>query len=104
MGVMNTQSIVSNDNNTQLYSMNKRILSMMKHYRFRQRLENKCEAKYVHYAEVDEKFTSKLCIVCGSYKNQGDSEIYKCLECGLIIDRDVVGSSGILLKETIIPE
>ena len=101
MGIMDTQSIVSNENKNQLRDMTKRVLSMMKHYTFRQRLEYKCEAKHVRYAEVDEKFTSKLCTLCGTYKNQGDSEIYRCDNCGSVFDRDDVGARGILLKNTI---
>ena len=97
MGVMNTQSIVGNAN---LNKMVKRVLEKMKHYTFRQRLKYKCEAKRVQYAEVDEKYTSKLCPGCGTYNDQKDKEIYKCeLGCGLIMDRDMVGSKNILLKE-----
>ena len=100
IGVLNTQSVVSNDNKSQLEDMMKRILISMKHYEFRQRLKYKSEAKRVVCTEVDEKFTSIICTNCGNCKEKFKGEIYKCTECLSVMDRDDVGGRNMLLKNT----
>jgi len=100
IGILNTQSVVSNDNKSQLEDMMKRILISMKHYEFRQRLKYKSEAKRVVCTEVDEKFTSITCTNCGNCKEKFKGEIYKCTECLSVMDRDDVGGRNMLLKNT----
>ena len=48
---------------------------------------------------VNERYTSKVCSVCGEFKDDLDSsKIYKCKKCMSIIDRDVNGCRNIILK------
>jgi transposase len=98
LGKINMQSIVKNDN---LTDMTKRVGTMLRHYEFRQRLKFKCEEKRVYYKEVDERYTSKTCSVCGGYKEDlGGNEIYECGECGTVIGRDIGACRCILIKNT----
>jgi len=82
-----------------LSKMNKRIAYALQFYKFRQRLEFKCNIKDCEYLKVNEKYTSKTCSNCGYYKeNLGGSRIYDCNSCGKSIDRDVNACKCILLK------
>ena len=47
---------------------------------------------------IGEKWTTHRCPVCGSKKVTVEDRYFKCKECGLEADRDVVGSANILLK------
>lgn len=77
----------------------KRVLGMLSHYRFRLRLQNKCEEYRCQYIEVNESYTSKTCCNCGNIKDDlGSSKIYECKKCKNIIDRDVNGAINILIK------
>ncbi len=79
--------------------MTKRILGKISHYKFRQRLQQKCEEYSCQYLEVDEAYTSKTCTVCGSEKKDlGANKEYNCTNCGLIINRDINGARNILIK------
>jgi transposase len=78
---------------------NRKMMSL-KHYLFKTRLAAKCMLKkFSNVVEVDEIYTSKTCTRCGNLKyNLGAAEVYKCLECNLVIDRDINGARNILLK------
>jgi len=79
--------------------MIKRIGSNMRFYVFKSRLQYKCYLSGTKYAEIDEYCTSKCCSACGKYKSDlYGQKIYNCLDCGLIIDRDINASKNILLK------
>ena len=81
--------------------MTKRIGYKLSFYKFRQRLEYKCSAKKVEYKLVDEKYTSKICSVCGNLNETlGSSKIFNCIKCKVIMDRDINGARGILIKST----
>jgi transposase len=98
IGKLNMQSVVAS---AQIRKMTKRIGLALRHYEFRQRLVYKCQAKRIMCIQVDERFTSKTCSVCGEYKhNLGDAEIYNCNHCGSRIDRDISGARSITLKKT----
>lgn len=84
---------------SQLPPMTKRIGYKLKFYTFRQRLEYKCQLNKVKYAVIDERFTSKMCSVCGHIKeNLGGSKIFDCESCHNVLDRDVNGCRGIFIK------
>ena len=79
--------------------MTKRIAHKLKFYKFKQRLEYKCESTKTEYKEIDESYTSKMCSKCGYLKEDlGSSKIYNCDNCKIIIDRDINGARGILIK------
>jgi transposase len=99
IGKISTSSIVSNKTSV-LTNMQKRIIQMMKHFTFRQRLEYKCKTKGIKFKAVNEYNTTKTCSKCGTINNVGRAEIYNCknVKCKLVIDRDINGCRGILLK------
>ncbi len=80
---------------------NKTVRSMMtwSHYKFKKLLEYKMSRTGGRMIECTEEFTSKTCSRCGRIKhNLGGNKVYSCLNCGLIIDRDVNGARNIYLK------
>lgn len=68
------------------------------HYKFRQRLISKAEEKGIHVIIQNEAYTSKTCSWCGNIQNIGGSEMYKCKNCDIKIDRDINGARGIFLR------
>lgn len=100
IGKLNMKDVVSNVRSN-ISDMTKRVGLLMRHYQFRQRLIFKCKSKRISCIEVDEKYTSKTCSMCGAYKGDlGGSRIYNCDKCGRQLDRDMNGSRDILLKNT----
>ena len=82
-----------------LEPMTKRVLGKLSHYHFRQRLQDKCQEYGCQYIEVNEAYTTKTCCRCGNlHKTLGSSEVYKCIKCYNIIDRDANASICIFLK------
>ena len=76
-----------------------RSLFTFKHYQFLQRLQNTCrKTEGCNLVICTEEFTSKTCGSCGKLNNVGSSEIFKCSNCGLILDRDINGARNILIK------
>lgn len=77
----------------------KRILSLLSHTKFRNKLKSKCEEMNILFYEVDEAYTSKTCSNCGYYKSDlGRNKEYRCNNCNLALDRDVNGCRNILIK------
>jgi putative transposase len=68
------------------------------HYHFRQRLIAKAEELGVRVIIQNEAYTSKTCSWCGNIQNIGGSEMYKCRNCGTVMDRDENGARGIFLR------
>jgi transposase len=98
IGKISIQSIMSNNNG--LHSMVKRIGYALSHYKYRQRLKDRCEEMNVKYIEIDEQYTSKTCSRCGNMKhNLGSNKEYKCNTCSLTIDRDVNASINIYNRD-----
>lgn len=77
-----------------------RRMNTLKHYKFQQRLVNKCELmNYSNVTICTEEYTSQTCGVCGELnKELKDSEVFKCNKCNLIIDRDINGARNIYIK------
>ena len=101
IGKLNIKSIVSKEKEDELDKMTKRVGILMRHGQFRERLKYKCSTKRIMYVEVDERFTSKTCSVCGEYKEDlGRNEVYDCGKCGNKIDRDINGCRCITLKNS----
>jgi transposase len=73
------------------------------HFQFRQRLEAKArEYPWVRvHADIGEEWTSKTCTRCGHIRHDlGAAEVYRCAQCGLVIDRDVNGARNIFIKHS----
>lgn len=98
IGDMSIKSILNNKSSC-LTKLTKRILLQYRFYIFKQRLEYKCNLYKINYRLIDESYTSKICSNCSNIKEDlGSSKIYKCTNCSKIIDRDINGARGILIK------
>jgi len=98
IGNLSTKSIV-NKKTSVLNKQNKRIMTSLSYYTFRQRLEYKCKSKRINYKVVNESYTSKTCSCCGSIKERlGAAKIFTCNNCNLTIDRDINGCKGIYVS------
>ena len=80
-----------------LSKITKRLMGMFSFYKFKERLKYKCDTYGKKLIIVDESYTSCTCTCCGKINRMGSKEIYEC-NCGLTIDRDVMGSRNILIK------
>ena len=70
-----------------------------RHYGFRQRLIASAERAGVTVAVRTEEYTSKTCTHCQHVKHDlGGAKVYRCMQCGLVGDRDVCGARNIFLK------
>jgi putative transposase len=99
IGDMSVKGIVSNDTSN-IQNIMKRIAYKFKFFQFNQRLIYKCQLKGCVYKEIDERYTSKMCSVCGDYnENLGASKIYDCKKCRTKMDRNVNGCRGIYMKQ-----
>jgi putative transposase len=76
-----------------------RGLSLLLHYKFRQRLIAKAAERGVKVMVVSEHYTSKTCGRCGVMREDlGSAKTFKCRACGLVIGRDHNGARNILLR------
>lgn len=76
-----------------------RILSVLRMSKFMDRLKEKCKEhnKVLHIQ--NEACTSKTCSGCGWYNETlGRSRTFVCLECNIVIDRDVNAARNIYLR------
>ena len=70
----------------------------LQHYQFKERLKFKCSENGSLCTICTEEYTSKTCTRCGTIVNVGTSEVFKCTECELEIDRDINGARNIYIK------
>ena len=78
----------------------KRLMSMFSFYKFKEKLQWKCDLYNKKLVIVDESYTSCTCGVCGLQNNIKGKEEFNCSNCSLKIDRDVNGARNILIKNT----
>lgn len=67
-------------------------IAEQKWYEFKRQMKYKCEWRGIEFVEVDRFYaSSKNCSHCGHKKAdlKLSDRIYKCSECGLVIDRDL---------------
>ena len=77
----------------------KRVGTVMRHFDFRSKLVYKCLSKGTKIKVQDEKFTTKMCSVCGYYNKEVKSEKkILCGGCKELLDRDKYSARGILIK------
>jgi putative transposase len=87
--------MVSND---KLPKIVRRDMMTLSHYKFKQRLQDKCNLlNGCHVEIVNEAYTSQCCGKCGKLKIINGDDIYKCI-CGYIENRDINGARNIYLK------
>ena len=99
IGDLSAKGIVSCNNRHELPDISKRIAMALSFYKFRGRLQFKCQQKCRQYTLIDEHYTSKLCSLCGACKNDlGSAHVYNCEHCHAILGRDVNGARNIYLK------
>lgn len=85
--------------NKKLGKKSKRILCLLEHFSFKNRLIYKCEQNGNKVFFVDESYTSKTCCNCGELNyNLGAKKIFECENCKVVIDRDINAAKNILLK------
>jgi IS605 OrfB family transposase len=67
---------------------------------FKQKLRSKCELHGIAYHEVDEAYTSQTCSICGQRRkaNRIHRGLYKCKQCGTVINADTNGAINITRK------
>ena len=93
----NTRQMVKDNNRL----FNRKLLALA-HYKFRMRLQSKCEALGKMLVIVNESYTSKTCSQCGFLNyHLGSSRHFDCPHCQLSLDRDVNASINILHKSII---
>lgn len=82
-----------------LSSSDNRVMLTLSFYKFLTRLKDKCKEKQRELIIRPEYYTSKTCGCCGWInKNLSNSDVYNCVSCGLIIDRDMNGARNIMLR------
>ena len=81
-----------------LARITKRLMCMFSFHSFKKKLEYKCRVYNKKLVIVDESYTSCTCGVCGVINNTKGNEVFTCISCGLVMDRDVAGARNILLK------
>ena len=76
-----------------------RSMLALSHYAFKQRLLHMAKSRGCIVNICNEAYTSKTCGCCGNIKKDlGSAEIYECLKCNSIIDRDYNAARNIYLK------
>ncbi len=83
-----------------LHKSTKRMMYMYSFFKFKQRLEWKCQRKGVNLLIVDESYTSKTCTCCGKLNDTKGKETLCCFSCETEVDRDAAGARNILIKNT----
>ena len=82
-----------------LRSRTVRNLSLLSHYKFKQRLIAKAAVRGVRVMEVSEHYTSKTCGKCGyMHETLGGRRVFECPRCGVVLDRDCNGARNVLLR------
>ena len=93
IGKIDTQSILMQHG---LSRMTNRVLQSLSHYNFRERLVYKCLSFGRKVIIQSERYTTKMCCICGNYDEniRGEKEI-KCKKCENKFDRDGGSSQNI---------
>ena len=76
-----------------------RSMMTVSFYQFTTKLKNKCKENDIELVIRPEYYTSKTCGNCGNIKHDLKNEnTYKCLNCNIVIDRDMNGARNIMLR------
>ena len=97
IGNMSIKSIVNKKG--KLNKIYKRVGLRLNFYKFHQRLKYKCDINDRDYGKINEWLTSKTCSMCGNINEKlGSSEVYNCVNCKSIFDRDINGARNIYIR------
>jgi putative transposase len=76
-----------------------RMMLGLSHYAFKQKLLGRAKERGNQVIIADESYTSKTCGKCGCVKEDlKGAKIFKCGECGTVIDRDINGARNIMIR------
>jgi putative transposase len=78
----------------------KRLMCMFSFHSFKEKLKYKCDVYKKRLIIVDESYTSCTCGRCGKINDTKGNEVFRCKDCGLVVDRDSTGSRNIFIKNT----
>jgi putative transposase len=82
-----------------LDNYNNRMLSLLSHYSFRQKLEYQSLKYQRDYRLVKEDYTSLTCGCCGNLNyNLGKGKVFHCNKCNITMDRDHNAARNVLIK------
>lgn len=96
IGKMSMKSICKQED---FPDMPKRIGTLMRHYDFRSKLVYKCLSYGTKILVSDEKYTTKMCSLCGHYNETIKGEkIIHCNGCNKKYPRDIYSARGIVIK------
>jgi transposase len=96
LGKLSTKSICSNKNT--LNKITKKHCYSLKHYSFRNKLQNCSELNNNKVEFVSEHYTSKTCCKCRRRNSSYSNEIFNCSFCGYKMNRDIMGAYNIFYK------
>ena len=70
------------------------------YYKFKQKLKSKCELYGIIYHEIDERYTSQDCCICGRRRksNRIKRGLYRCDICKQVYNADINGAINIANK------
>ena len=89
---------IINVKNRKIHTKTVRSMVVLGHCKFVEKLKTKAETyRDVKVHVITEEFTSQICLRCKNL-TKTTKEIYSCKSCKFAIDRDVLGSTNILLK------
>ena len=94
-----TQQMLRNPN---LSKKTKRLMCMYAFFRFKEKLMFKCNQYGKQLIVVDESYTSRTCTCCGHLNEKKTTEFLICSECKIELDRDVIGSRNIFIKNMVL--
>lgn len=94
LGKLNVKSLMMSHNKS-----NKKLLSFLSFYKFRQRLEEKAQSRGNLVVIQNEAGTTQGCPQCGFKKlDVGSSKVYKCDRCSFVGDRDIKSALCMIIK------
>jgi len=99
VGDLSSRQMVTKQHVDRNKSLNRAVYNEWGVYTFTQMLEYKSDLYGKELVFLDERYTSKTCSGCG---NRQDMPLWKrtycCVECGLVMDRDVNSAHNILTR------
>lgn len=99
LGKFSTKNMISK--NKKLSTFNKLYSGAISHDKFRRKLENKCNEYNRKLEIVQEHYTSLTCTNCCNIKTKkelSNLRYYKCINCNILIDRDINAARNMLFK------
>lgn len=84
---------------TNLSKYNNRMLNLLSHYKFKEKLIHQGKKYNSNIHIVTEEYTTKTCGKCGNLNHFiGSSKMFWCLKCNIEMERDYQAARNILIK------